>query len=284
MNEYDVILNTNTQGPTRLLDFAKKCKRLKLFLHFSTVYVTGDREGIILEKPFCMAKSIAEEKITSEPSAFFVSSLDVNDEIKLADRVVESLRNDKVAQAQKMKDLGMERAKIYGWRNTYEMAKAMGEMLLIDSKRSETFSLVPVDMVVNAAIAAMAKHGVAEKSEIHVYHIGSSVENPVSLQRILNFFYDHFTTAPLLGSKEKKSGIAPMKLFGSVDSFSSYMRNEIVLQSWILRYISIFKWNATEDRNDLCNWLNYPSHFCSIKEGSPENPNIAGKPNSNFQM
>lgn len=33
---YDVALNLNTQGPFRLLSFAKKCKRLRLFLHVST--------------------------------------------------------------------------------------------------------------------------------------------------------------------------------------------------------------------------------------------------------
>lgn len=33
---YDVALNINTQGPRRVLDFAKRCPNLQLFLHVST--------------------------------------------------------------------------------------------------------------------------------------------------------------------------------------------------------------------------------------------------------
>lgn len=33
---YDVALNINTQGPRRVLDFAKRCPKLQLFLHVST--------------------------------------------------------------------------------------------------------------------------------------------------------------------------------------------------------------------------------------------------------
>lgn len=33
---YDIALNINTQGPRRVLDFAKRCPNLQLFLHVST--------------------------------------------------------------------------------------------------------------------------------------------------------------------------------------------------------------------------------------------------------
>nr|ACJ83733.1 unknown [Medicago truncatula] len=41
-----------------------------------------------------------------------------------------------------MKDLGMERAKLYGWPNTYVFTKAMGEMLVGTMK--EKLSIVIV--------------------------------------------------------------------------------------------------------------------------------------------
>lgn len=33
---YDVALDTNTIGPFRLMSFARRCEKLKLFLHVST--------------------------------------------------------------------------------------------------------------------------------------------------------------------------------------------------------------------------------------------------------
>ncbi|RVW49073.1 Fatty acyl-CoA reductase 2 [Vitis vinifera] len=47
---------------------------------------------------------------------------------------------------------------------------------LVDPK--EVLYVVPADMVVNATLAAMAKHGVAGRPEMNIYHIASSVVNP----------------------------------------------------------------------------------------------------------
>ncbi|CAM8963679.1 unnamed protein product [Rhodiola kirilowii] len=62
---YDVALNINTMGPYRLLSFAKLCKKLQMFTHVSTAYVNGEREGVVLEKPFKMGESIAAERARS---------------------------------------------------------------------------------------------------------------------------------------------------------------------------------------------------------------------------
>ncbi|CAM8960787.1 unnamed protein product [Rhodiola kirilowii] len=62
---YDVALNTNTMGPYRLLSFAKLCKKLQMFMHVSTSYVNGEREGVVFEKSFKMGESIAAERARS---------------------------------------------------------------------------------------------------------------------------------------------------------------------------------------------------------------------------
>ncbi|XVF69146.1 hypothetical protein PTKIN_Ptkin11bG0057400 [Pterospermum kingtungense] len=67
---YDVALAINTFGAFNVLSFAKKCDKIKLFLHVSTAYVCGEQEGIILEKQSDMGETlkktckldIAEEK------------------------------------------------------------------------------------------------------------------------------------------------------------------------------------------------------------------------------
>ncbi|KAF2319328.1 hypothetical protein GH714_014833 [Hevea brasiliensis] len=280
---YDVALNVNTQGPARLLDFAKKCKKLKLFLHVSSAYVNGERKGIILEKPFDLGQSIAEKTIPQVS----VPRLDVSAEMKLASDMIESFE-DNIGGAQNMRDLGWERARIYGWQNTYVFTKAMGEMLInsnrenlpvviirpsiIESTYSEPFpgwiqgnkvidpllisygkgqlpgfvgnprtvvDIIPVDMVVNAIVAAMAKHGTVAEPQLHVYHVTSSVSNPISLGEVCNLAYDHFTSSPQLNSKGKKIGIKEIKYFSSLNSFTSYIRYETARQIRLKEDLSI---------------------------------------------
>nr|GME13447.1 alcohol-forming fatty acyl-CoA reductase-like [Ipomoea batatas] len=54
----DVAIGINTMGPTHVLEFAKKCKKLKIFLHVSTAYVSGEREGLLKETPFQMGETL----------------------------------------------------------------------------------------------------------------------------------------------------------------------------------------------------------------------------------
>lgn len=43
-NRYDVAIDINTRGPSHLLGFAKKCKKLDLFVHVSTgTYCLGKK-------------------------------------------------------------------------------------------------------------------------------------------------------------------------------------------------------------------------------------------------
>ncbi|CAA7046912.1 unnamed protein product [Microthlaspi erraticum] len=63
---YDVSLDINTRGPSNLMGFAKKFKKLKFFLQVSTAYVNGRRQGRIMEKPFTMGDCIATENFLEE--------------------------------------------------------------------------------------------------------------------------------------------------------------------------------------------------------------------------
>ncbi|KAL9155340.1 hypothetical protein ABFS82_10G175400 [Erythranthe guttata] len=88
---YDTALDINTLGPKRTIGFAKKCDKLKLFLQVSTAYVNGQRQGKIMEKPFCFGQSIHTSSLPK---------LSIEDEIKLVSQSNES---------QKMKELGKHR-------------------------------------------------------------------------------------------------------------------------------------------------------------------------------
>ncbi|XP_059428405.1 fatty acyl-CoA reductase 2, chloroplastic [Corylus avellana] len=273
---YDVAIDINTRGPCHLMGFAKKCKKLKLFLQVSTAYVNGQRQGQIMERPFSNGDSIAREIL--EISSRSLPALDIEGEIKLA------LDFSKVSEvsvvAQKMKELGLERAKKYGWQDTYVFTKAMGEMM-IDKMRGETpvviirpsviestckepfpgwmegnrmmdpivlyygkgqltgflvdpngvLDVVPADMVVNATLAAMARHGEAQKPDINVYQIASSVVNPLVFQDLARLLYEHYNSSPCLDSKGRPISVPSMKLFRSMEEFSTHLWGDAIHRS-----------------------------------------------------
>lgn len=128
---YDVALDINTIGPFRLMSFAKRFKKLLLFLHVSTAYVNGQRQGRVMEKAFCIGDTIASEKVSSK---FTLPTLDIENEIKLA--FASQILASDASSIQKLRDLGIVRAKMFGWQDTYVFTKAMGEMV-INSMRGD---------------------------------------------------------------------------------------------------------------------------------------------------
>ncbi|KAF9592125.1 hypothetical protein IFM89_012554 [Coptis chinensis] len=147
---FDVSLSTNTLGPCRVLSFAKKCKKLLVFVHVSTAYANGERQGVILEKPFSIGDSIAREKASLECPVRFIPPLDVDAELKRALDTMDDSQADIVSH--KMKELGLERARNYGWQDTYVFSKAMAEMM-IDSQRED----IPVVIIRPSVIVGTYK-------------------------------------------------------------------------------------------------------------------------------
>ncbi|VAH55504.1 unnamed protein product [Triticum turgidum subsp. durum] len=119
---YDVAFNTNVLGAKHVCAFAKKCPKLKMLLHVSTAYVAGEKEGLISEEPFLMGETLRVG-----------TYLDIESELNLINKTKRELianrSTDKVVR-KAMKELGLKRARHFGWANTYVFTKAMGEMLL----------------------------------------------------------------------------------------------------------------------------------------------------------
>ncbi|XP_039173869.1 fatty acyl-CoA reductase 2, chloroplastic [Eucalyptus grandis] len=263
---YDAALVANTIAPSRLLSFAKKCKKLSLFLHLSTTYVNGERPGILMEKAFEMGDSRIDSSTQGK--------LDVHHEINLASNLIETLPPNEVPQ--KLKEIGLARPRMYGWQNVYQMTKAMGEMMInadrgrvpvvivrpsvIESTFQEPFpgwiqgyrvldplilsygkgrlpgflvnpdtvmDVVPADLVANVIIAAMAKHGIVASPGIDVYHAASSTVNPMTMCDMFDYSHDYFAASPLMDNQGDEIKIADMEYFSSIDSFSSYIQKDI---------------------------------------------------------
>ncbi|KAL6661996.1 hypothetical protein ACP70R_001380 [Stipagrostis hirtigluma subsp. patula] len=121
---YDVSLDVNVMGVKHLCHFAKQCPKLKMLMHVSTAYVSGDKEGLILEKPIKHGESLREGLY-----------LDIEAELRLVRDAKKELKlnagdDPSKTERKAMKELGLQRARHFGWSNTYVFTKAMGEMLL----------------------------------------------------------------------------------------------------------------------------------------------------------
>ncbi|WRX25521.1 Fatty acyl-coenzyme A reductase, partial [Theobroma cacao] len=247
-----------------------KAKNREAAMERLKTYVNGQRQGRIMEKPFDIGDCIARENLISETTPTSIPELDVEDELLLALNSKKGFDDTEVAQ--KMKELGLERARKYGWQDAYAFTKAMGEMMInnmrgeipvliirpsvIESTCKEPFpgwmegnrmmdplvlcygkgqltgfladpngvlDVVPADMVVNATLAAIARHGMTPKPDISIYHIASSVVNPLVFQDLARLLYEHYSSSPFLDSKGSPIHVPSVKLFNSMEDFSAHL-------------------------------------------------------------
>ncbi|CAH8267403.1 unnamed protein product [Arabidopsis lyrata] len=280
---YDVGLSINTFGPLNVLNFAKKCVKGQLVLHVSTAYVCGEKSGLLQEKTFHMGETLNGH-----------GKLVIETEVELMKQKLKELQKQDCSEeeiSQSMKDLGMSRAKLHGWPNTYVFTKSMGEMLLgnhrenlpiviirptmITSTFSEPFpgwieglrtidsvivaygkgrlkcfladpnsvlDLIPVDMVANAMVTAVAIHAGKLGSQT-VYHVGSSCKNPITFEQIHDLAARYFTKNPLVGRDGSSIIVSKGTILSTMAQFSFYMtlRYKLPLQMLRLIYV-IYPW------------------------------------------
>ncbi|TMW82725.1 hypothetical protein EJD97_005135 [Solanum chilense] len=119
---YDIAMNINVIGAKNVLKFAKSCKKVKMLLHVSTAYVCGKTTGILSEKSLVMGETQNKN-----------SYLDMDKERSIIASKFRELRAQNATAKEltiAMKELGLQRARLHGWQNTYSFTKAMGEMIL----------------------------------------------------------------------------------------------------------------------------------------------------------
>ncbi|XP_076954344.1 fatty acyl-CoA reductase 3-like [Bidens hawaiensis] len=259
---YDIALALNTFGAKNVLNFAAKCVNIKLLLHVSTAYVSGEKPGIMLETPYHLGEALNH-----------APRLDINTEKKIIEEKLKELSSDETSTDKSitlaMKDLGIQRANKFGWPNTYVFTKALGEMILghlkgnmplvilrptiITSTYKEPFpgwiegirtidslavgygkgrlacflgdpesiiDVIPADMVVNAMITAMAAH--ANQPSETIYHVGSSVSNPLKYKSIQESGYNYFSRHPWINKDGKRIIVSKIKVLNSMESFQRY--------------------------------------------------------------
>ncbi|KAL0436314.1 UNVERIFIED_CONTAM: putative fatty acyl-CoA reductase 4 [Sesamum radiatum] len=284
---YDVALGINAMGGMHVQHFATKCCKLEMLLHVSTAYIHGMRDGVIVEQPIHMGETLPGAKI---------SYLDINMEKKIVEEKLRELQALNATQKEitsVMKDLGIQRAKLHGWPNTYAFTKAMGEMMILEEMKGKDYKLaivrptiitstyrepfpgwiqglrtldalfaaygkgkltffvadpqsvldvIPGDMVVNAMVAAIARHSKDEASpDFVVYHVGSSRRNPIYLKDVASLGYQYFLKNPFRDNRGKPIKILKLLNVIFCDKFKTSYTNSRRALDYLMRLAELYK-------------------------------------------
>ncbi|XP_010271727.1 PREDICTED: alcohol-forming fatty acyl-CoA reductase-like [Nelumbo nucifera] len=275
---YDDSLFINTMGAKHVLEFAKKCSKLQIFVHVSTAYVGGQQEGLMLEKPYQMGETLNG-----------TLGLDIQQELKVAEERLKELQAEKITIKEEriaMKELGLKRARLYGWPNTYAFTKAMGEMLLghyreniplviirptiITSTYNEPFpgwiegvrtidSLIlgygkgrltgfPGDpkLIMDVIPGDMVVNSIIVAMVAHlnhssefIYHVGSSVRHPAQFAMLRETSYRYFSVNPCMDSYEKPVKVGRVEMLSTMDDFRRYMAIRYLIPLKVLQVLNM---------------------------------------------
>ncbi|GLT63855.1 hypothetical protein SLA2020_363870 [Shorea laevis] len=268
-DRYDVALGINTFGALNVMNFAKKCEKIKMLLHVSTAYVCGEGVGLIQEKPFYMGETLKKP-----------SNLDIFEEKKMMEEKLDQLQKQNLKDetvSSDMKDFGLKRAKMYGWPNTYVFTKAMGEMLLghfrgdlplviirptmITSTYKEPFpgwieGLRTIDSVIasygkgklrcflanpksvldlipaDMVSNAMIVAMVAHSNrplDLIIYQVGSSLRNPVTFSNLREFTTRYFFENPWTNRNGEPVKVGKGTVLSTMPNYLMYMTVRFLL-------------------------------------------------------
>ncbi|KAK9126681.1 hypothetical protein Scep_015527 [Stephania cephalantha] len=154
--------------------------------------------------------------------------LDIKQEIDLANETLEQLRSRKATNEDEkvaMKELGLTRARITIDHMFIGYGKGKVRCFLGNSKC--TLDLIPGDMVVNTIIMAMVAN--ANQLSQAIYHVGSSIRNPVNILKLKQYGHSYFSNHPWIGRDGKVVRVREPIIFTKTDSFYRYMNIRYVL-------------------------------------------------------
>ncbi|KAE8779681.1 hypothetical protein D1007_47251 [Hordeum vulgare] len=208
---YDVALASNALAAQYICEFAKKCRNLKMLLHVSTAFVTGTREGLLLEKELLMGETLRPGYC-----------LDIRAESRLVQKVKTELRaakrtgSEQSSEKTTMKELGLKRT-----IDALIVAYTEQAFPCFIGDRKNIIDAVPADMVVNATLVAMAVHW-NEKGQI-IYNVCSALQNPLSGYVLEDACWDYFSKHPRVQEDGKPIQNKRPYVFKSFTLFRAYL-------------------------------------------------------------
>lgn len=83
-------------------------------------------------------------------------------------------------------------------------------------------------MVVNATLAAMAKHGSCTDPGLNIYQVASSNTNPLAFKHLFETMFEHFSKYPVMDSTAQPIQVHPMRLFPEMIEFLDNIFTDIL--------------------------------------------------------
>ncbi|WVZ63142.1 hypothetical protein U9M48_012801 [Paspalum notatum var. saurae] len=149
---YDVALDVNVMG----VKHPSSAPIWRSSSTSTTAYVVGETQGVVAERAFKPGETLRPDVQRQE--------LDIDDELRLARDYQRQVAGDDAEQKNErkaMKELGLARAREFGWPNTYVFTKALGEMMLVQQLAGGGGGVVPVVIVRPSIITSIHKEPVA---------------------------------------------------------------------------------------------------------------------------
>ncbi|KAL3690023.1 hypothetical protein R1sor_016332 [Riccia sorocarpa] len=256
---FDVSLRDNTLGSASMMEFAKTCPKLKLFLHLlETLGPTSTKKWSSLGEG-------GKQRLFLASAKWFRS-------VQLYGCMI----SDLTARCANYESMYL-RAELFGWQDVYTFTKAMGEMLLFENRghipvaivrpssvmcsykepfpgwvegfkvydpiavpyglgqfpgfplfENSVFDMVPVDMVVNTILAVATKHYGREQQDTFVYHSSSGSVNPLSGKEFGEAIYKHFKAYPMMDNNGNDIQVERFRCFEDADEFKRSVRSRLL--------------------------------------------------------
>ncbi|KAK6138310.1 hypothetical protein DH2020_027956 [Rehmannia glutinosa] len=201
---YDIAMDINVFGAMNVLNFAKKCSKLKLLLHVSTAFVHESRPELLLEKPFQMGETLKGAK---------ASNLDIEAEKSyytkaMGEMLLENFKdNIKIIVLRPTIITSTFKEPFPGWTeglrtlDSLFVAYAKGTLKFFLGDPGSILDVIPGDMVVNSILVAMAIHSQKPSHELIIYQVGSSLRNPIKCTEVKELMYKYLNKNPLIDNK-----------------------------------------------------------------------------------
>jgi len=115
---------------------------------------------------------------------------------------------------------------------------------------------IPADMVVNAMLVAMVTHA-NQPCDDSIYHVGSSVGNPVRYESLRDYSYRYFTAKPCYDKEGKAIKVGKVTVLENMNSFQRYMYIRYLLPLKVIQFL--FLSGSLVARIHLIRWISRAS-------------------------
>ncbi|KAL2331940.1 hypothetical protein Fmac_019521 [Flemingia macrophylla] len=109
------------------------------------------------------------------------------------------------------------------------------------------FDVIPADMVVNEIIVAMVAHAKEPNPSDIIYHVGSSVINPIKYLNLRDYSLKYFTQKPWINKDGKPVKVGKLTILSDMASFLKYMYFRYQLPLKGLELVNAVSYNYFEE-------------------------------------